>query len=86
MLQARLKILNPFVQSENYMSVLALSKKFNKAPSDILNIKNSYTAYCLDEASLIILNAVENNEKIYYSQKVEQKHYSSFTSFYNQFN
>lgn len=67
------------------MSVLALAKKFNKLPSDILNIKNSYTAYCLNEASLILINAVENGEKLYYNQKVEQKHYSSFSDFYNQF-
>ena len=67
------------------MSVLALAKKFSKLPSDVLNIKNSYTAYCLDEASLILINAIENGEKIYYNQKTEQKHYSSFSDFYNQF-
>lgn len=66
------------------MSVLALAKKFSKLPSDVLNIKNSYTAYCLNEASLILINAIENGEKIHYNQKTEQKHYSSFSDFYNQ--
>lgn len=60
-----------------------MSKRYNKSPSDILNIKNSYTAYCIDEASLILLNALENGEKLNY--KSEIKHYSNFSDFYNNF-
>lgn len=68
------------------MTVLILSKKFNKLPSEILGIKNEYTAYCLNEASLVLINAIENNEEIYFNQKLSKKHYSSFSDFYSQFN
>jgi hypothetical protein len=74
------------VANENYISVLAISKKFNKSPSEILNIQNSYTAYCLDEASLVLINALENGKELNYQQKNEHKHYSSFADFYSQFN
>lgn len=62
-----------------------MSKKFNKMPADVLNIKNSYTAYCLNEASMILLTAFENNEQIYFSEEKTKKHYDSFSDFYRQF-
>jgi hypothetical protein len=39
------------------INVLALSKQYSKAPSEILGITDSYTAFCFDEAALYLLGA-----------------------------
>ena len=47
------------------MRIINQSLKFNKLPSEILRIKDEYTAFCFDEACLYISNQIEkiDNDK-----------------------
>lgn len=54
-----------------------MSKYYNKRPSEIVGIDDTYTAYCLDEACLYISKRLKNGETPKF-----KKNYSSFTDLY----
>lgn len=62
-----------------------MSRQYNCLPSEILGIKDSYTAFCFNEACSYIQLRLNNGDKPIYEQKVERKEYSSFEEFYKQF-
>ena len=69
------------------MSVIAQAKMYNIRPSEVLYIKDEYTAYCFNEACTNFMLHIKNKEKPDYTRvkkkKVQNKHYSNFTSMYN---
>lgn len=40
-----------------------MSQMYKERPSKILEISDSYTAFCLDEACAFIINKLENKEE-----------------------
>ncbi|MGX8125684.1 hypothetical protein ACWTV9_05495 [Clostridioides difficile] len=37
---------------------------YNKMPSEILRIKDEYTAFCFDEACIFLVDAIKNDKKL----------------------
>lgn len=63
------------------MSLLAMSQKYRVRPSVLLDIQDSYTSYCLDEACAYIMAKLDAGEELVFRTK-----YTSFTELYNQYN
>lgn len=53
-----------FVRSPQILNILAMSKKYKQRPSDILNIRKEYAAYCFDEACIFLLDALEDGKEL----------------------
>ena len=51
--------------------------RYGKRPSELLDIEDNYTAYCLDEACAYIMNRIDKGDEMYF-----EKHYTSFTELY----
>lgn len=51
--------------------------RYGKRPSELLDIEDNYTAYCLDEACAYIMNRIDQGDEMYF-----EKHYTSFTELY----
>lgn len=80
----------PFVQSRKIESVLVMSKQYRCLPSEILGIKDDYTAFCFNEACSYIIIMLQEGHKPHYTEvrnkwKEEQKTYSNFKDFYKQY-
>lgn len=58
--------------------MLILSKTYKQRPSEILGIKDDYTAFCLDEACAYIKMRIEKGDEPSYAVKA-----NSFSSFYD---
>lgn len=58
--------------SERILSVLAISKKYKKRPSEILDIHDPYTSFCFDEACLYILNMMEDGKEPVFKKKQKE--------------
>lgn len=68
------------------MSILVMSKKFSKQPSEILGIENSYDAFCFDEACVYIMYKLESGCEIKYQEEAkEEKHYQKLSDMYKDF-
>lgn len=65
-----------------------MSKWYSCRPSDIMAIEDEYTAFCFDEACMLIRLRLENKEKPNYKEikKEEELEFHSFKDFYKQFN
>lgn len=79
--------MNPFVQSEQILNVIAMSKLYKERPSDIIGIKDDYTRYCFDEAAAYIISRIKDGEKPNFSVKdnkgtIEKPHYSNMSDLY----
>lgn len=63
-----------------------MAERYKCLPSEILGIKDDYTAYCFNEACCQLMIRLDNEEKPYYIEQREQeeepKHYSNFKDFY----
>lgn len=73
------------MKTKNIESVISIAKEFGCLPSEVMSIKDEYTAYCFNEACLNVLLRVKNEEKPHYitlKQGEEQKSFSNFTDFY----
>ncbi len=57
-----------------------MSRRYKKTPSELLAVKDEYTAYCLDEACAFIMGKLDAGEEILF-----KKHYSSFHDIYAQY-
>lgn len=66
-----------FVRSPRIISLIKLAKRFNRLPSELLNLEDEYTAFCFDEACGLILDKLESGEEIRFQQK-----FSSFSELY----
>lgn len=63
-----------------------MAERYKCLPSEILGIKDDYTAYCFNEACCQLMIRLDNEEKPEYIEQREQaeepKHYSNFKDFY----
>lgn len=61
-----------------------MSKQYATRPSELLGISDDYTAYCFDEACLLINLKLENKEKPHFPKRIENtpRHYSCVSKFY----
>lgn len=71
-----------------------MAERYKCLPSEILGIKDDYTAYCFNEACCQLMIRLDNEEKPEYieereqkekKEKAEPKAYSSFADYYRQF-
>ena len=60
------------------VSVIAQAKMYNIRPSEVLYIKDEYTAYCFDEACALIRIRMEKGEEPVFRDIETKKHYSSY--------
>lgn len=52
---------------------------YNIRPSEVLYIKDEYTAYCFDEACALIRIKLENGEEPVFPEIETKKHYTSYS-------
>lgn len=50
------------------MDVIAIAKAYNCRPSDIVDVDNSYTAFCFDRACLYIQQTIEEKKPLYFPE------------------
>lgn len=62
------------------MPILTMSKMYGKCPSDIVGIKDEYTAYCFNQYCLILLSELEQGHELHFAKK--KKEYKSISDFY----
>lgn len=79
--------MNSFVQSEQVLNVIAMSKLYNVRPSDFIGIEDDYTRYCFDEALAYIASRIKDGEKPNFSIKdnkgtIDKPHYSKMSDLY----
>ena len=70
----------PFVGSKEILPLLAMVKRYNKLPSELMSIEDEYTAYCFNEACSFILGELEAGKEIQF-----KKQYTSFSQLYSQY-
>lgn len=72
----------PFVKSKGIFRIIKLSRDYKKTPSEIMNIEDEYTAFCLNEAC----NEIEEmlRDKDCPPPRFVVK-YASFTDLYRQY-
>ena len=68
------------MESKAIVPLLAMVKRYNKLPSELMSIEDEYTAYCFNEACTFILGELEAGKEIQFKQK-----YSSFSQLYAQY-
>lgn len=63
-----------------------MSKLYYKRPSEIIFLKDEYTAYCFDEACAYISSRIKDGEKPVFKKNdgdnIEKPHYSSPSEMY----
>ena len=75
--------MNPFVKSPEILTVIGLAKEFQKTPAEIINLQNTYDAYCFNCACLFIINKMKDGEKPNFRKfKTENMHYSKPSDLY----
>lgn len=58
------------MRSEKVLRIISQAKNYNKLPSEILGITNTYTAFCFNEACLHIQLALEDKDsKVIFDEK-----------------
>lgn len=64
-----------------------MSKLYNCLPSVLMNIEDSYTAFCFNEACALIRLKIDSGETPVYQEmnKTKQNNYSNFEDFYKQY-
>lgn len=73
------------MKSHRIQSVLLMSKRYGRPPSQLLGIEDEYTAFCFDEACCSFMTRLEEGENPQYELlggKEEDNHYSDFMSLY----
>ena len=60
------------MRSEKVLRIIAQAKNYNKLPSEILGITNTYTAFCFNEACLHIQLALEDKEVIFDEKRLKE--------------
>ena len=80
-----MRVLAPFVQHERVTSILSIAKRYSKRPSEILDLANTYIAFCFDEVCSIINAWIEDDKKPFFKQETKTKKvvkYKSFSDMY----
>lgn len=72
--------MSPFVESKEILPLLAMVKRYNSRPSELMSIEDDYTSYCFDEACAFILGELEAGKEIQFKKK-----YNSFSQLYAQY-
>ena len=57
------------MRSEKVLRIIVQAKNYNKLPSEILGITNTYTAFCFNEACLHIQLALEDKDTVIFDEK-----------------
>lgn len=55
--------LQTFVKTEEFYNTCVAAKTFGSRPSQLLNIKDEYIAYCVDTAGAFLINKEKPNYK-----------------------
>ena len=50
------------MKTRNVENVIAIAKEFGCLPSEVMSIKDEYTAYCFNEACINVLMRIKNKE------------------------
>lgn len=56
---------------------MGMAQRYGKTPSELLAIRDEYTAYCLNEACAIIASRIDQKE-----EPIFEVQYGSFTELY----
>lgn len=70
------------------MRILNLSNLYKQRPSELIGLDDPYTAFCFDEACLLIVNRKENGEEPIFDEDrptIKTK-YVSFSEMYGSMN
>lgn len=69
------------------MQIIQMSKMYGKLPSEIINLKDEYVAFCFNEACFFIRAKIEEGEMPDFDIKKKDSegsnHYKSFSSMYD---
>lgn len=55
---------------------------FNRMPSEILGISDSYTAFCFDEACTMLMLRIQKGEEPIFAEDEEERHFSTPSEMY----
>lgn len=73
------------MKSKRIESVISIAVRYDVRPSEVMGIKDDYTAFCFDEACCYIQNkleSLEEGEYPMYDEYKKEKHYGGFKEFY----
>jgi hypothetical protein len=74
------------VKTRSVENVIAIAKEFGCLPSEVMSIKDEYTAYCFNEACINVLMRIKNKETPHWitldNGKEKEKSYTNFSDFY----
>lgn len=73
----------PFVASDKILNIIDMAKMYNTLPSKILNVKDEYTAFCLNQACAYIRDMKESGAEPI--SNMERKKCTSFSDLYAKF-
>lgn len=64
-----------------------MAKQFDCRPSELIEIEDNYTAFCFDEACVLIQSKLEDKQKPHFKKQDEEnkktiEHYNSFADMY----
>lgn len=71
------------MQTRKVESVITMAKLYDCLPSEVLGIKDDYTAFCFNEACAVITMKLKDGEVPHYGVMTKQDKYSSFSDFYD---
>lgn len=60
--------------------LISTANTFGCRPSELMNVEDQYTAYCLDSTCAYIINKIEQGEEPQF-----RKHYTSFKDMYSKY-
>ena len=69
------------------MNIIAIAKRFSQLPSSVINVEDEYTAFCFNEACMLIMSEIESGkEPIWIEDRTKEnekpKEYNSMEDFY----
>lgn len=80
-------LLHPFINSNEVINLCVICQYYEGArPSELMDIKDPYTAYCLDEAIAYIKGRLAKGDKPIRKEENKIKKYSSFSALYSKYN
>ena len=59
-----------------------MSERYRVRPSEIMNVEDEYTAYCLDEACVYISSKIKAGQERKKPEAAAGRTYSSFSAMY----
>ncbi len=65
--------------------MIGVAQAYNCRPSELMDIPDAYTAYCLDEACAVITQRIRDGEEPKDEVFVEKTHYTSPSQLYKKY-